>query len=1360
VPDAQGIPTWEELKARHDASRASVVPDTSASPPPAPPAPAPAAPPPPAVPQRVGPNAKEFASTAREGAAAKLAQVFQKFGPWTAHREPGFTQMPANAAKGVLSIGPALSSAVGAVVRGVPTLAKAAGLGTDAAGQFQAQQELGGTALAVGRQLTKDAIESVKHPLRTVQEYPFEVATAANAAGKVAAKAALAAVDAAPAGAAGATALPSMVSKLKPALEAAAETGPAKPAAQAADAALRRAVPPYGEMRATMDANQATDRVLAAADQAELLSRNRDYKVFWNQFGGLTDAQHDQFVQYMSGLHPTTEPIDHETFKAVEAWRRLPAQVQNEWMRMGKLTPEAGEWRARQPQRIEEFGTRFGEESVRRVEAAAAEKAVSDHEIDDFVKAVGASGGDAGPIAPDRLRSIGRYLKGMKGDPRSMDPMKVAKEIFEREAPRLAEQGKFPRRYVGDWEKTLRRAKKGTYQNATAPLLHQIEGIVKGSMQGVEVPPIAGALPAAEEPGAAVGAEVRRLFEAKRGGLLIRKTLRNHAERDLFKRVGGDPKDAAARVEAMLAGKEEIPADWLRDIARENPEFRRAIGGVIERNLQRARAAQRQTPMPNLDQLPAPPLARKGWQMTRDEWDALPENVRKRKAGGLPEDLPPEQWYDHMIERAIEKKRAVPREVLKQNEDWFDRALTPANLRLKQTTDEVAAAMAARGVSEPMYFPFIREPVVMQWRNIFSRMMRGQRFKPRSLRQSFGQTYAEGEFVKDPKILAARVTDDLRKYQKAEAVIQGVLKDPAIPKRILKPGEQPLPGEIAWSPDGLRLWRRNIEFGEKFLGEMERFGVSEDGAARSLGEAIKAGIGEGAWTASESGFGKGRVYAIPASVGKKLAAAYTEAPAWVRNLYDPLSGAWRFSVLALRPAWVFNNILGNIVFSTLEGVAPRHYLMALTKQFQAKTPDELNGIGLTAQESDAFRMVGAESRGPLGEFFDWLGSKPSSAPAEFNTAGDVARGVGTALDPRRIGNLLSRFGDAMRTFNNNVEDFYRRAAFMKEAEKITSKKYLLRTGNSFFKAYSLLDELDTMQPQDVKLAVARVNAFQNDYSALSPMQRAYVRRVVPFWSFLKHQLRLLTGLPMDYPGRATMLQGLVQVGREAQAYDNTILPDYLRDRGLVFTGYTVDVPQADGTTRPMHAFVSTSGTNPLVIGYNPGGGAEPIGGDVPGATSFFYSQSSPLVKYPLLGLHRGYDPQSGRALTKKGITEKNGHFYELQDGHPVEVSAPMPNMAEYYAGNMPIVQLARRMIEPRAGYTASPLSTDPSRQFANRTRALEVLRYFTPTSIILVDARDLRRPVLPPRQTIEILLQLARQKRMDSEQPAREGRAP
>src|SRR5262249_10561883 len=160
--------------------------------------------------------------------------------------------------------------------------------------------------------------------------------------------------------------------------------------------------------------------------------------------------------------------------------------------------------------------------------------------------------------------------------------------------------------------------------------------------------------------------------------------------------------------------------------------------------------------------------------------------------------------------------------------------------------------------------------------------------------------------------------------------------------------------------------------------------------------------------------------------------AYAESPAWLRPLigpFDTLTNWWRWWVLTARPAWIANNTVGNVIFSTLNGVAPRHYLMALQEQFRAKTPDALNGIHLSASEADLGLL--RHGGGPLGDFLNWLDQKPTPVGL-WDALRNPKELPGAAMRGVRVAKYAAdRATEFVNGINQGIERYFRTANYIK-----------------------------------------------------------------------------------------------------------------------------------------------------------------------------------------------------------------------------------------------------------------------------------------------------------------------------------------
>lgn len=1284
----------------------------------------------------------------RENAARTIGQTYEKFGGWTSKRGGRVRDVPGNFVKGVLGTGPALTAMVGAAARATPDLVRAANHDPEA------MVRVGAGTVAIARQLASQAKASLKDPVGTAIKYPFELLPVANAgakavAGAVGKGAALAEAGAAARSAATANPTEATIFKgvadlsrgLRKPAEAVAEHGVVKAPAKALDEALRRWAPPYDDFRQQMKetgtpvSGGVLPKILNDARSTEQIARNKDLRQFWKHYGDLSEPEHQQFGSLAAGVSGPA-PSDRVGL-AVQAFRHLDAQTQHEFFKMGRDLGPLEKIPRYQPARIEEFGAAFPRVLRSRGGRATAEAGVTEEQINSFAQSVAKAGGGQGPIAGDRLRAIGRRLSAMKVDPAKVDPLDIAHEVWKSEAPRLAKAGKLKPEHARDFNAFLQAAKTGSYDRAApAPLAHQIEGIVKGALGETRQMPdlaLAGAT-RTPKPMEAIEHEVDRLLSGTRKRNEIDKMLREHVMPEDFPEWANlDPAKEAAFVEklqAVMDGEAPLPEEVAARVIERDANLRRHLGFDVERRLQGRRAEVQQRWMPRLEKLPKGIRERRVYQLTREEFLNDPKALERGYASTGMLTSTPEEVYDAVIAQAIERRKVVPLEVLEQNDDWFDRALSGPNRRLMHATDEVAKAIAARQTTQPIYIPMMRRPLALNWRNLFKRPAPAER--PGSpFKQRTGKTYASDEWVKDPRVLAARMTGQLRAHQRAQQIVDktvAAIKSGQIRARVIRTKEELLPGEVAWNPDGIKMWRQHLDFGTRFLDEMQTFGASEEGAGRALAEAMKKSILDDEWSTTKQGYTKPTIYAIAKPTGEMLAQSFQEAPAWIRNILDAPTDLWRWAVLTARPAWLMNNIIGNTIFSTLNGVAPRHYLMALSEQFRAKTPDNLNGVHLTAQESDLGLV--RHGGGPLGEMMEWLDSKPAPVGALDLGLGSrplVDQMVLKIGDPRRLKAAVGRVNRAVKDLGTNVESFYRTANYMKEAEKLAGQRIVQRAGKSGLEAASVLDEMDSFSPADLDKIVAKVNYFMHDYAALTPFERGVVRRIIPFVNFQKHQIRLLLQLPLDYPGRASMLQAAVAVGKEMQAEDNAKLPEWARDRGYTDTNYTVEV---DG--RPLRAFVATGGWNPFLVGYGPASDAPETSPLIPEAIRLGIQSSGPVVRTFVQQAQGAYDYATRRPLRAPHMVERDGRWYDSRTGE--EAAAPYVDPVSFYVSQFPQTQITRKLVNPRSGYPGAPLSFDTYREQATTTPAAQLLKYFTPASIILIDQNDVRRVYAPGRR--------------------------
>lgn len=287
----------------------------------------------------------------------------------------------------------------------------------------------------------------------------------------------------------------------------------------------------------------------------------------------------------------------------------------------------------------------------------------------------------------------------------------------------------------------------------------------------------------------------------------------------------------------------------------------------------------------------------------------------------------------------------------------------------------------------------------------------------------------------------------------------------------------------------------------------------------------------------------------------------------LRRFFDRPLDVWRAIVLTYRPAWLVNNIVGQHLLYALNYAGPAGagaYLRALQLE-KGDQPIRLLGRWTVAHKprSKWSRIVNEVYPGySFGGFFR---SQDFGSPTLFPSESRLGRGVAAAHErplreapirgaavriPLGAGALVRKFGDAMNWLNLHVaDDLPRRAAFTLEAERSAAVKAIRRQARLFDRAnVSLEDAIRQLDEPTVNRLVDDVNRSLGNFAQLGYVERNYIRRLVPFYSWFKTIAQITGRLALDHPGRLRFLQLLDQLAADdpqiADLRDN--MPTYLR----------------------------------------------------------------------------------------------------------------------------------------------------------------------------------------------------------------------
>jgi hypothetical protein len=192
---------------------------------------------------------------------------------------------------------------------------------------------------------------------------------------------------------------------------------------------------------------------------------------------------------------------------------------------------------------------------------------------------------------------------------------------------------------------------------------------------------------------------------------------------------------------------------------------------------------------------------------------------------------------------------------------------------------------------------------------------------------------------------------------------------------------------------------------------------------------------------------------------------------------------WKGALLALSPRWYLNNTVG------------------LALQYGVLAPGDVVSI---LRGNDKRVRQSMENR---------------AAHVARDTLANEAQGSSRVIKPIRKGFEI----------NSRMEEVWRRAAYANRAKRLLQNegvKVRKLSNEDFARA------LENMPDSAIRQIVRDVDYFIGDYRKFTPIERNIIKRVVPFYSWLRVISKLTFGLPFRSPLRALAIATL---GRAAEA---------------------------------------------------------------------------------------------------------------------------------------------------------------------------------------------------------------------------------
>lgn len=329
-------------------------------------------------------------------------------------------------------------------------------------------------------------------------------------------------------------------------------------------------------------------------------------------------------------------------------------------------------------------------------------------------------------------------------------------------------------------------------------------------------------------------------------------------------------------------------------------------------------------------------------------------------------------------------------------------------------------------------------------------------------------------------------------------------------------------------------------------------------------------------------------------------------------LFDQVTGVWRMSVVSpLRPAFVVDNIVGQsalllVANSSLRGLRSMMQYAGNKelREFMRPYMGAVEGSGQSA-------VLGRETTEMLRR-----------------NHGRLAGPMATA---RNLNEGLGRFSQAI------TDDPFRRMAFAQEALPPARKmvKQAKRDGRMVetpegTRPYVMQDALQELLADEQVLdrIERKVLGDLVDFDDLTATERDYIRRVLPFYSWIKGSSKLTIQLALNNPLYANMLARVGAMGAEkVQEGAGGPLPDYML--GLLGLGNGDGGLDKAVTTAQFNPFITPADTAQQFL--------TTLQGELPDGQSAFgpenpLSAANPLVKMGAAALTKK-DPFTGRDAT-------------------------------------------------------------------------------------------------------------------------------
>lgn len=360
-------------------------------------------------------------------------------------------------------------------------------------------------------------------------------------------------------------------------------------------------------------------------------------------------------------------------------------------------------------------------------------------------------------------------------------------------------------------------------------------------------------------------------------------------------------------------------------------------------------------------------------------------------------------------------------------------------------------------------------------------------------------------------------------------------------------------------------------------------------------------------------------WAMPKAYHKQLTQELRRADNFLTRFIDTPTAVFRAAVLNLRPAWIANNFVGQMMLLLYgQGVyhGVREYMEEVVRTSKAGAGRE-SAVGTVLRE----RAGALTGEGGMGREFAETGTALSKAtgtkwlvdwPGVKRTRDAAGKPEGSlaahaaALSLKSVPSGLKGLSDWMGRVNTLLtDDIPRRAAFMSEIRPVLAR---IQKGTDL----STEDALRLALADDEITArlIDKTMGDLIDFSRMNPTEREVVRRLLPFYGWMKG-ITLRTGrMIRDEPFKAAASYQLgKQYSAGAEERFGGPVPDYLK--GALKLGEDENGKPRVLPTGGLNIFQTPADIAGMVMNPLGGEGGLPSGGQNP------LSSLNPVIKAPL-----------------------------------------------------------------------------------------------------------------------------------------------